>query len=103
MPAATSGSVSSVGASSGAPASDDTDTAASDDAATDGEPEVAAGTHSEPVEGYDQFSIASLRGHLRGYSLETVEQLLSYEEATRGRQPYVTMLQNRIKRLKSDS
>jgi len=82
-----------------------TDDTATDDEATDDErePEVAAGTHSEPVEGYDQFSIASLRGHLRGYSLETVEQLLSYEEATRGRQPYVTMLQNRIKRLQSDS
>ncbi len=87
---------------SGTPDADDA--TAEPDAATD-EPEepVAAGTHSEPVDGYDQFSIASLRGHLRRYSVETVQALLEYEEATRGRAPYVTMLRNRLKRLQADS
>ena len=71
------------------------------DGAADEPEDVAAGTNSEPVEGYDQFSIASLRGHLRGYPVETVQALLSYEEATRGRAPYVTMLRNRLERLQA--
>ncbi len=60
----------------------------------------AAGT--APVDGYDGFSIAQLRGRLRGYAPSTVESLLAYEEATRGRDPYVRMLRNRLERLTAD-
>jgi hypothetical protein len=57
----------------------------------------AAGT--APIEGYDAFSIAQLRGRLRGYAHSTVQDLLAYEEATRARDPYLRMLRNRLERL----
>ncbi|MGY1601124.1 lipid droplet-associated protein [Geodermatophilus sp. SYSU D00815] len=56
----------------------------------------AAGT--APVEGYDGWSIAQLRGRLRGYAPSTVQRLLDYEEATRSRAPYVRMLRNRLEK-----
>jgi hypothetical protein len=52
-----------------------------------------------PVEGYDSWSIAQLRGHLRGYQAVTVSDLLAYEEATRAREPYLRMLRNRLEKL----
>ncbi|MGR6967628.1 hypothetical protein ACU610_24530 [Geodermatophilus sp. URMC 61] len=52
-----------------------------------------------PVEGYDGFTIAQLRGRLRGYQLSTVADLVAYEEATRGREPYLRMLRNRLEKL----
>jgi hypothetical protein len=52
-----------------------------------------------PVDGYDDWSIAQLRGRLRGYATSTVEELLGYEEATRARQPYLRMLRNRLEKL----
>ena len=42
-----------------------------------------------PIDGYDDFSIAQLRGRLRGYQLSTVEELISYEQASRAREPYL--------------
>ena len=57
----------------------------------------AAGT--APVEGYDGFTIAQLRGRLRGYQLSTVQDLVAYEEATRAREPYLRMLRNRLEKL----
>jgi hypothetical protein len=56
-----------------------------------------------PVEGYDSFSIAQLRGHLRGYAQSTVEDLLAYEEAGLAREPYQRMLRNRLERLRADA
>ena len=61
----------------------------------------AAGT--APVDGYDGFTIAQLRGRLRGYQRSTVQQLLDYEERTRAREPYVRMLRNRLERLQADA
>jgi hypothetical protein len=52
-----------------------------------------------PVDGYDGWSIAQLRGRLRGYAESTVRDLLAYEEATRARVPYVRMLRNRLERV----
>jgi hypothetical protein len=52
-----------------------------------------------PVDGYDSFSIAQLRGRLRGYQASTVRELLAYEEATRAREPYLRMLRNRLEKL----
>jgi hypothetical protein len=52
-----------------------------------------------PVDGYDDFSIAQLRGRLRGYATSTVEALVAYEEANRAREPYLRMLRNRLDRL----
>jgi hypothetical protein len=56
-----------------------------------------------PVDGYDSFSVAQLRGRLRGYQLTTVSDLLAYEEATRARAPFVTMLRNRLEKLEQQA
>jgi hypothetical protein len=56
-----------------------------------------------PIEGYDFFSLAQLRGHLRGYAAPTVEQLLAYEKDGLAREPYLRMLRNRLERLRSES
>ena len=56
-----------------------------------------------PVDGYDTFSIAQLRGYLRGYAQKTVEELLAYEEAGLAREPYLRILRNRLERLRSDA
>jgi hypothetical protein len=61
----------------------------------------AAGT--APVEGYDSFTIAQLRGRLRGYALVTVQDLVAYEEATRARDPYLRMLRNRLQKLEEQA
>lgn len=52
-----------------------------------------------PVDGYDGFTIAQLRGRMRGYQLATVQDLLAYEEATRAREPFLRMLRNRLEKL----
>jgi hypothetical protein len=52
-----------------------------------------------PVDGYDDWSIAQLRGRLRGYQAVTVTGLIEYEEANRARAPYLTMLRNRLQKL----
>jgi hypothetical protein len=52
-----------------------------------------------PVDGYDGWSIAQLRGRLRGYQAVTVSALVDYEEATRAREPYLRMLRNRLEKL----
>jgi hypothetical protein len=46
--------------------------------------------------GYDELSLAQLRGRLRGLSLPQLEALLEHEQAQRDRAPFVTMLSNRI-------
>jgi hypothetical protein len=56
-----------------------------------------------PVDGYDSFSVAQLRGRLRGYALRTVEDLIAYEQATRARAPYLTMLRNRLEKLEEQA
>jgi hypothetical protein len=56
-----------------------------------------------PIDGYDSFSIAQLRGRLRGYALSTVQDLLAYEEATRARDPYLRMLRNRLEKLEEQA
>ena len=86
-----------------APAVDD-DTPEATSATDEGGTPVAAvaGTSAPataPIDGYDDFSIAQLRGRLRGYAPSTVEALVAYEEATRAREPYLRMLRNRLERL----
>ncbi|SDN24360.1 hypothetical protein SAMN05660642_04415 [Geodermatophilus siccatus] len=75
----------------------DVDESATADEAEDTTGAAAAGT--APVEGYDSFTIAQLRGRLRGYQLATVADLVAYEEATRAREPYLRMLRNRLEKL----
>jgi hypothetical protein len=85
----------------------DTATADTATATDEGGTPVAAATSAPsstapatpPVDGYDDFSIAQLRGRLRGYAATTVEELVSYEQAGRAREPYLRMLRNRLERL----
>jgi hypothetical protein len=64
-----------------------------------GTPVAAATGPSAPVSGYDGWTVAQLRGRLRGYQLSTVADLLSYEESTRAREPFLRMLRNRLEKL----
>jgi hypothetical protein len=73
----------------------DTDT----DTATDSIAPTEEFRAAAPIDGYDGFSVAQLRGRLRGYQLNTVQDLLSYEQATRNREPYLRMLRNRLEKL----
>ncbi|SDN42733.1 hypothetical protein [Geodermatophilus sp. DSM 45219] len=75
----------------------DVDESPTADEAADTTGAGAAG--AAPVQGYDGFTIAQLRGRLRGYQLSTVQDLVAYEEATRGREPYLRMLRNRLEKL----
>ena len=63
----------------------------------------AQAPRSAPVDGYDSFTVAQLRGRLRGYALNTVEELIAYEQATRARAPYLTMLRNRLEKLEEQA
>jgi hypothetical protein len=79
------------------------DDAAEDDAmiaasekAIDAVHEAAA---EAPVTGYDGFTIAQLRGRLRGYQPVTVEELLAYEQAHEARPSFLTLLRNRQEKL----
>ncbi|MCO7219615.1 lipid droplet-associated protein [Klenkia sp. PcliD-1-E] len=79
------------------------DSAAEDDAviaasekAIDAAHEVAA---EAPVTGYEGFTIAQLRGRLRGYQPVTVDELLAWEEAHQARPPFLTLLRNRKEKL----
>jgi hypothetical protein len=60
---------------------------------------AAAEPATAPVEGYDDWSIAQLRGRLRGYQQKTVAELVAYEEGTRARESYLRMLRNRLEKL----
>ena len=83
----------------GAGSVESTDTASTDaaSAAADSAPAEA------PIDGYDTFSIAQLRGRLRGYALTTVGDLVAYEESTKARPEYLRMLRNRLEKLEEQA
>jgi hypothetical protein len=47
---------------------------------------------------YEQLTLAQLRARLQSLDVDELEALLSYEEATKGRAPFQTLLANRITR-----
>lgn len=51
--------------------------------------------------GYDEYSLAQLRGKLRSLSAEQLEALLAHERGHQDRAPFVTMLSNRITTVRS--
>lgn len=61
-------------------------------------PSTAGGDVPEIVEyiEYDNLTLAQLRAKLRSVGLEELEQLVAYEKSTKGRAPFVTMIDNRI-------
>ncbi|SNS90399.1 lipid droplet-associated protein [Rhodococcoides kyotonense] len=69
------------------------------DADADAEPDVAKQANQpEIVElvDYDTLALAQLRARLRTLSLDDLQTLLTYENSTRARAPFLTMLENRI-------
>jgi hypothetical protein len=93
-----------VAAATGASTEVDTDAGPADEGGTAGPADDEGTADSSapataPVEGYDAWSIAQLRGRLRGYQAVTVAELVAYEEATRAREPYLRMLRNRLEKL----
>jgi hypothetical protein len=91
------------GAPVAADAVGDTSTAPTDEPAGGSDLAGSQAAGAAPIDGYDSFSIAQLRGRLRGYALSTVQDLISYEEATRAREPYLTMLRNRLEKLEQQA
>ncbi|NEK87557.1 hypothetical protein GCU60_17605 [Blastococcus saxobsidens] len=80
--------------------------AATTDGGTATDDTADAGTQApatEPVDGYDTFSVAQLRGRLRGYTLSTVADLVAYEAANQAREPYLRMLRNRLEKLEEQA
>jgi hypothetical protein len=47
---------------------------------------------------YEQLTLAQLRARLQSLDVNELEALLTYEEATKGRPPFQTLLANRITR-----
>jgi hypothetical protein len=71
-------------------------------AARTGAPAVVA--HDDlPLPDYDHMTLGSLRGRLRALTVEQLVQVRTYEKAHADRLPVVTMLDNRIAKLASDS
>ncbi|MGY1631024.1 hypothetical protein ACI784_04835 [Geodermatophilus sp. SYSU D01186] len=68
-------------------------------AATGGEQASGGDQAAAPVDGYETFTVAQLRGRLRGYQAVTVQELLDYEESHGAREPYLRMLRNRLEKL----
>ena len=66
-------------------------------AATPAKQSVSAPAVVEELD-YEQLTLAQLRARLQTLDLDELEALLAYEEATKGRAPFQTLLANRITR-----
>lgn len=75
---------------------------------TEGQPGDAAPKHAAPTVptsavvadlNYPGLTLAQLRARLSSLSLEELTELLAYEEATKARAPFQTLLANRITRV----
>jgi hypothetical protein len=66
-------------------------------AATPAKKSVSAPEVVEELD-YEQLTLAQLRARLQTLDLDELEALLAYEEATKGRAPFQTLLANRITR-----
>lgn len=68
----------------------------------DGDPQPAAATSELPEVvrrlDYETLTLAQLRARLPSLRVADLEELLSYEEATKSRAPFQTLLANRITR-----
>jgi len=52
-----------------------------------------------PLPGYDDLSLASLRGRLRTLDAATIQAVLAYEKAHARREPVITMLERRLAKI----
>ncbi|MGP3957525.1 hypothetical protein ACTWPT_16115 [Nonomuraea sp. 3N208] len=55
----------------------------------------------EPLPGYDEMTVASLRARMRGKTAEQIGDFLAYERATQGRPEVVRMFENRLAKLQA--
>ncbi|MGV9303618.1 hypothetical protein ACWDLG_09620 [Nonomuraea sp. NPDC003727] len=62
---------------------------------------VEASVPVEPLAGYADLSVASLRARMRGKSVTQIEELLAYEKATTARPDVVRMYENRLTKLQA--
>ncbi len=63
------------------------------------EPAAAGDVPAEPLPGYAELSVASLRARMRGRSAEQIKELLAYEQATSARENVMKMYENRLAKL----
>ncbi|MFI6296201.1 hypothetical protein ACIBEJ_31725 [Nonomuraea sp. NPDC050790] len=56
---------------------------------------------AEPLVGYGELTVASLRARMRGKSAAQIGELLDYERATQGRPEVVKMYENRLAKLEA--
>lgn len=72
------------------------------DEITHAEPEQATGASAPAgLAGYDEMSVAQVRGKLRALSLDQLDELLDYERAHGARERFVTMLSNRMRTVRA--
>jgi hypothetical protein len=62
-----------------------------------GETEPTA--EAPPLPGYDDLSLASLRGRLRVLDAPTIQATLAYEKAHAQREPVIAMLERRLAKI----
>ncbi|TDC11182.1 hypothetical protein E1267_01790 [Nonomuraea longispora] len=66
------------------------------------EPGAAAATDlPEPLPGYAELTVASLRARMRGKTAEQIGDFLAYERATKGRAEVIRMFENRLAKLQA--
>lgn len=63
--------------------------------------EPDANLSTSALNGYQDLSLAQLRGKLRGLSLPQLEEMLEYEQVHQNRPAFVTLLSNRIATVRS--
>jgi hypothetical protein len=56
-------------------------------------------TQAPPLPGYDDLSIASLRGRLRVLDAPAIQAMLAYEKAHARREQVVAMLERRLAKI----
>ncbi|GIH98988.1 hypothetical protein [Planobispora takensis] len=60
-----------------------------------------AAVPAEPLPGYAELTVASLRARMRGKSAEQIRDLIAYEKATSARPEVVRMFENRLTKLEA--
>jgi hypothetical protein len=68
--------------------------------ATQATPAAVTGL-AEPLPGYSELTVASLRARMRGKSAEQISAFLVFEQATTARPEVVRMYENRLAKLQA--
>ncbi|WP_214327695.1 hypothetical protein [Nonomuraea sediminis] len=61
----------------------------------------APAVQEEPLPGYSELTVASLRARMRGKTAEQIKDFLSYEQATTARPEVIKMFENRLAKLEA--